>query len=396
MTRKLVLVLVILAAMIVALAQLFLAYGLTDSMRKWVLPAFKSKYRAEVDVDRVGVNLLGGTLHVRGVKVANPPGFKEPLMLSVEKCVLKVGLPALLRSGSADIRKATFRNASLTIVRDANGALNMDNILEAVRADHASSGRPADKPAPPEGGRAETGAAPKAIPNINVQNMAAAFSVSYLDWKLGRPFRLDLDISLKAHNLANFGLEDSLSGALSLQGNLLEKDRKCAFDLNGRVSPLADPLQASFDLSGSMQTCDLETFAGLIEGLGLKDGYVSGTATLVCRSGQFDPKSALRLKFSDVVLTREKADKMRGIPLPKSFTVVVPITGSLADPQVDVEAAFIRTMASEDMVESIIKGLLNQDGRPNGKSPDKQPQQNPEKTSNVKNVFDTLLGNKGQ
>ncbi|MDO9541724.1 MAG: hypothetical protein Q7J98_05320, partial [Kiritimatiellia bacterium] len=109
MTRKIVIIALILGILLVTGIQLFLSYGLTDSLRKWVLPAIKTKYNTDVAVSRVSVNLLGGALNVHNINVANPPGFDEPTMLSIERCGLKVGLPALFRAGSADIKKTVLK-----------------------------------------------------------------------------------------------------------------------------------------------------------------------------------------------------------------------------------------------------------------------------------------------
>ena len=139
MIRKIVVIALVLCVILVAGIQLFLAYGLTDSLRKWVVPAIKTKYNTDVSVSRISVNLLGGSLNVHGIKVANPPGFDEPLMLLVERCGLKVGLPALFKSGSADIQKAVLKDVILTVSRNKDGALNLDPILSAMQSQKSAA-----------------------------------------------------------------------------------------------------------------------------------------------------------------------------------------------------------------------------------------------------------------
>ena len=403
MIRKIIVIALALCVILVAGIQLFLAYGLTDSLRKWVVPAIKTKYNADVSISRISVNLLGGALNVHGIKVANPPGFDEPLMLLVERCGLKVGLPALFKAGSADIQKAVLKDLILNISRNKDGALNLDQILSAMQSQKSASSSGETSAA----GQPESGAKQRAFPNIIIKKMEIVTKLNYYDWQIGQPFKLGIEMDIQLSNIANYGFDDSLSGVINLHGNILENDKKCAFDLNGRISPIADPLLVSFDLAGSMQTIDLKTFKGLIENIGLQEGKASGTITLVCRKGQFDPeKSALRLKFSDIVPTKEKADKMGGIPMPSTLNMIIPIRGPLSNPQINVAEAFIKSMTSEDTVNSILKGIIDSKGAKSdgavkdgkkaieselsatgGKEPAK-------KISDVKGMFGDILGGK--
>jgi hypothetical protein len=227
--------------------------------------------------------------------------------------------------------------------------------------------------------------------------MEMTTKLNYYDWQIGHPFKLGIEMNLLLSNIANYGFDDSLSGIINLRGNILENDKKCAFDLNGRISPITDPLLVSFDLAGSMQTIDLKTFKELIENIGLQEGKASGTITLVCRKGQFDPeKSALRLKFSDIVPTKEKADKMGGIPMPSSLNMIIPVRGPLSNPQINVAEAFIKSMTSEDTVNSILKGIMESKGtKGNGAEKEGQKAAEPaKKISDVKGIFGDILGSK--
>ena len=398
MIRKIVLIVVILCVILMAGIQIFLAYGLTDSLRKWVLPAIKTKYNADVSVGRVSVNLLGGSLNVNGIKVTNPPGFDEPLMLLVERCGLKVGLPALFKAGSADIQKAVLKGVVLTVTRNKDGALNLDQVLSAMQAQKNTA--PGGE-IPPQTD-ASSAAKQRTFPNIIIKKMEMITRFNYLDWQVGQPFKLGIEINLLLSNIANYGFDDSLSGVINLRGNILGNEGKCAFDLNGRISPVTDPLLVSFDLAGSMQTIDLKTFKELTEKIGLQEGKASGTITLVCRKGQFDPeKSALRFKFSDIVPTKEKAQKMGNIPMPATLNMIIPVSGPLANPQINFAEAFLKSMTSEDTVNSILKGLMDQkqpktDGAVNegGKAVESESKEPAKKISDAKSFLGDILGGK--
>jgi len=397
MLRKLsALILVVIVVVIVGL-QFFLAYGLTNSLRKWVLPVIKERYRADISVNNLSVNLFAGSMNVDGIKIANPEGFNEPMLLDIGRCGLKVGLPALFKSGCAEIQKAVVKDAELTIIRNKDGLVNLNPILSAMRASQESPAAPAASPSSAAGAeQKEKGT----LPDFVIKKLEIFSKLNYLDWQINaaEPFKLGIEISLLLSNIANYGPNDSLSGAINLRGNLLGNDKKCAFELNGRISPLTDPLSASFDLDGSMQTADLKDFKGIIEGIGLKDGKISATTSLVCRKGRFDPeKSVIRLKFSEVVLTDEKAEKTKGIPLPSSFDVLVPVSGQLANPQLNIAEAFVKTITSEAMVDSIIKGIVDSKKLSGEKSrTDKkssEPESNPAKElDSIKGIFDGLTG----
>jgi hypothetical protein len=381
MTRKIIAFGLIIVVVLVLGLQFFLAYGLTDSLRKWVLPVIKERYDADISVGSISVNLFAGSLSVNSIKLNSAPGFDEPTILGIDRCGLKVGLPALFRGGSAEIQKAIVKDMTLNIIRNKNGALNIQPLLasmyESQKGVTSSAGSAGGQPEAQAGKQHQ-------LPNITIRKMESFTKFDYTDWQIGEPFKLGLELDLRLNNIANYGPEDSLSGVINLNGNLLQAKKKCAFDLNGRISPVTNPLLVSFDLSGSMQTADLKTFKGLIESIGLQDGKISATIKLVCRHGQFDEeKSVINLKFSDVVLTPEKAEKMKGIPLPSSFNVPVPVKGLLANPQVYVAAAFVKVITSDAMVDSIVRGIIESKkssagqttgtkGTKNGKSGDLQ------------------------
>ena len=419
MIRKIVIIVFIICVIIVTGLQLFLAYGLTDSMRKWVVPAIKTKYNMDVSVSRISVNLLGGSFNVHGIRVANPPGFDEPCMFIIERCGLKMGLLTFFRAGSADIQKAVLKDVILTVSRNKAGELNLEPVLNAMQSQKSTAPGGANEvqgPATP--GREETGSRQRAFPNIIIKKMEMETRLNYLDWQIAQPFKLGIEMNLQLSNIANYGFDDSLSGVINLHGNILENDKKCAFDLNGRISPITDPLFVSFDLAGSMQTIDLKTFKELIENIGLREGKASGTITLVCRKGQFDPeKSALRLKLTDLVPTKEKAEKMGNIPMPATLNMIIPVRGHLSNPQINVAEAFIRSMTSEDTVNSILKGIMeSKNAKKNDGGAERQTadpassatggslaelgqaasggKEPAKKTSDVKSLFGDILGGK--
>ncbi|MDD5679272.1 MAG: AsmA family protein [Kiritimatiellae bacterium] len=362
MKKTLIIFVVLILAAVVGL-QLFLAYGLTDSLRQWVLPMAKERWNLDVTMESVSVNLPGGSLTIYGVQVINPPGFDDPNMITIRRFKLKIGLMALFRGGIAEIEKATVRDVSLSVVRNREGVLNIEPALEAIHA--AMTNVPAA--APGEEVPATSGVKPhvRKIPDFAIRQMEVKTRLQYVDHKISDPpFRLSLDMQVRLKGIANYGRDDVMSGTINLLGHILTNDRKSAFDLNGRVAPIKDPTRLSFDLTGSIQTIDLKNFQELAKRCGFEEGRISGTMTLYCQQGVFDPeKSILHLTFNKVKFTKEQQQQFGGIPFPETFQALVPVKGTLTNPQIDVREAFRKTLASKDTFDSIIKGVLDAQGR---------------------------------
>ncbi|MBI2437983.1 MAG: AsmA family protein [Lentisphaerae bacterium] len=363
MKKNLIIIAALLAAVIIAL-QLFLAYGLTDSLRKWILPMAKERWNLDATVESVSVNLLGGSLSLNGVQIINPPGFDEANILTMKRFKLKIGLLALFRGGIAEIKKAVIQDATLNVVRSREGAINIGPIIASFQTAASNAPAPAPtKPAP----RSPSDATPGAhkIPDFVIRQMETKTRVEYVDHQLSEPpFRLSLTLETRLKDIANYGRDDLMSGTINVQGQVLSGERPCAFDLNGRIAPIKDPEQLSFDLSGSIQTIDLAHFQALAKRGGFEKGQVSGTMTLYCQQGVFDPeKSILHLTFSQVKLTSERQERFRGIPFPETFKALVPVKGTLSNPQIDVWEAFLKTLASKDAFDAIIQGVLEAQGR---------------------------------
>ncbi len=357
--RTLLLFLVLSAALLIAGLQLFLAYGLTDSLRQRVVPMARDRWNIELGFDRLSVNLFNGSMSLRGLTVSNPPGFDPAGLLALRRLKLTVGLRSLLRGGVATIQKAALRDGVLRVERDAEGRLNMAPILEAMHA-AAVSGAPG---AGADAGRAESGAAPgvpAGMPDLLIRRVDIQTRLHYTDRQAGEPpFRASIDLRLRLANVGNVGRADTLSGALTLTGSILGTPTPCAFDLNGRIAPIRDPTSLSFDLSGSMQALPLSALGPMARRAGFEAGSVVGTMTLVARQGVFDPeRSALRLNFRDIAFDEAVHARFRGLPLPDEFAVTVPIRGTLTRPEVDLAAAFENTLKGTDEVGRKIQDVL--------------------------------------
>jgi len=369
MIRKLAIGIGLLLVIAIISAQLFFEYGLSDTLRNTVIPSLQNQLGAEVAVDHIRVNLLGGSVAAYGIKIMNPEGFDlGTAMTSIERCSIKIGWVALLGGQVADIKKVRIKGAQVDIVRNRDGRMNIEPILELFRklsGERSRSGVGAAGAVPAQPGRHFAAwTMPRAWA---LRDMEVRTHIRYVDHTFnGEPLALALDVNLKARDIANQGASDVLSGTVELQGNLMADEKPSAFDLRGRVSPLMDMARWSFDLSGSMQTVDLKSFRRLAETNGIEDGAVAMTVGLVSRKGIYDTdKSALRLTCQNLKLADNRRVKLKNIKLPPTVQLVVPVEGSISNPKVDVMQAITRTVMSEGVFDAIIKGILSAQGRTN-------------------------------
>jgi hypothetical protein len=285
-------------------------------------------------------------------------------MVTMKRFKLTIGLLALFRGGIAEIEKATIRDASLSVVRNQEGVLNIEPALEAIHTAmlNAPAAVPGKERSPAPGGTAPP---VRKIPDFAIRQMEVKTLLQYVDHKISEPpFRLGLDIQVRLKDIANYGQDDVMSGTINLLGHILTTDRKCAFDLNGRIAPIKDPTRPSFDLTGSIQTIDFNNFQELAKRCGFEKGQISGTMTLYCQQGVFDPeKSVLHLTFNKVKLTKEQQEQFSGIPFPETFKALVPVKGTLTNPEIDIREALMKTLASKDTLDAIIQGVLEAQGR---------------------------------
>lgn len=399
MIKKIIIAVVILLVLLVIGVQLFLQHGLTDVMRRYVLPEAREKLKVDVSLEKVSVNLLAGSFSVYGVQVASPPGFQEADIMLLKRFNVGIGIPTLLKGGIIKIRKAVVKNGIITIARNNEGRLNIEPLLGARGQQPPGTGVSAPaSPPPPASGKKD----------VMIKSMDVKSLIRYVDHQLAvsnnsesaeEPFRMGLNIRAKLKDVANYGNEEVLSGSVNLRGTLMVQDQECAFDVKGRLAPIVDPMRLSFDVSGSIQEVDIRDFNVLTREHGIESGFVCGTATLLCKKGVFDSdKSILRLTFKQIRLTEEKRAQIPGGRLPESLKLVIPVQGTLENPEIDFDEMLKKTLLSPNMFESVLKGMLQDHGKTREKdqsdadSPFKKAAKAPKKKLNnldkaVKDIF---------
>ncbi len=361
--KKTIIILVVLITALIIGAQIFLAFGLTNTLRQIIVPMAHERWNIDCQFDRASVNLLRGSFSLRGARIMNPPGYTEPCLASLKNFRLKIGIARLFRNDLTEIQKAQIRNALIRLERNHNGELNIAPLLNALRQSRVlpAGAEGAAVAGQPQGTTAaQAKPPPRKLPNIIIKKAHGNATLDYTDHSLGKtePFKLTVALQASLTDIANHGREDVLSGSFNLLGQISANGRQHAFDLHGRLAPVSDPTRPSFDASGAFQTLDLATILPLSAAIGFESGKMEGTVMLSCRNGMFDAqKSALRLAFTEVTPTEKLQQKLRGIPLPKRFKISIPIHGAFSKPHLDMETALLNMLANPDTLEAILKGI---------------------------------------
>lgn len=115
-----------------------------------------------VHVSRMDLGLLKTSVGIQGLRVGNPPGFTEPVMVDLPEIYVDYRLGSLL-SGKPHFDVVRLHLDTLTVEKNAQGQINLNSIKALQQA-------PPQKPAGP--------AAPKAP--------APAFVIDRLQLKIGR------------------------------------------------------------------------------------------------------------------------------------------------------------------------------------------------------------------
>lgn len=348
----------VLALLLIAIIglQVFLRFALTNTLAKHVVPVAEELTGLKIHIDSASVSLLGGSAKLSGLTVGNPEGFVEKRMAGAQRVTLSVGIPAFIRRGTAEIRKLTARDVTVSIIRNLNNEINILEILERFEEKQpepaerdagedsqvsdnqsASQSEQLEENAPVEEGEVE-----KSFPFM-LRRGSLNVAIKYIDHYISpdNPFTLALQADVKIKNLSSRQSDRQPPGKIDMQGVFSVDKTKTAFMLNGIIDPLTVPEQLTFDLDGTIEKITLDAVRPYIENssLDISSGAVSGTFKVICVKGVFDSdKSVCNLVFHDITLSEERQRRMGGVALPDKIEIPVHISGTIMEPAVDKNA----------------------------------------------------------
>ena len=177
-------------------------------------PIISRHLGTDVQVDAVQLRLHRGYAAVQRLMVAQPEGFTDaPNLLTIENTNIKVRLLPLLRL-QVIISNIHTDNVTLHIVRNADGVLNIEKLINSIPVKE----KPPRDPKPP----------PETLPSVTLTsfNLPQAL-ITYTDFSVSPPVILALtNMQIHAHAL-RFDPEEartstSMPGRIRIEGHILQ------------------------------------------------------------------------------------------------------------------------------------------------------------------------------
>jgi len=89
---------------------------------------------ASVSVDGVSANLPAGRVGLRGFQIGQPTGFEGDALARVGSFSLDVGIGSVVGGGPIAIRGVRIEDVELLVVKNAEGAMNVERVAPAGEA----------------------------------------------------------------------------------------------------------------------------------------------------------------------------------------------------------------------------------------------------------------------
>jgi uncharacterized protein involved in outer membrane biogenesis len=329
-------VLAIVLIVVVLATQLFLNRGLNPVIQK-ALPEASEALGVDLGVGNASISLFAGSMAVDAVSVANPEAFEGPTAFSLDRTVLDVGLRSLSK-GILEVSEASVENATLTLIRNQEGDMNLTKIQEALpRAEESEAVPTPEKETPPPASK------PFTMPKVQLNALTFNMLLEYIDYKTtnATPNNIGLDLLIEAADVTTFGSRpESEWGTLLIRGNLCDSPEDFVTDITARIAPLSDPAMATFSAVGNIVAIDMTEFG---EETMNEVGVTSSSADIalnikVCE-GAFMSGSALIVTLRNAELTGDLKAKHESVTLPPDLSLTIPISGTLAKPAVYLHQA---------------------------------------------------------
>ncbi len=206
-----------------------------------------------LEIRRMEVGVFRSRVHVQGMKLHNPAGFPDRVMVDVPEVYVDYDLPAFL-TGRTHLRELRLNLQELTVVKDRQGRLNLDSLTSVKKAKEekkkpAQQNRPVQRPS-----------------SFQIDDLELKVGkVVYKDYSAGgepsvREFRVDLD---ERHRNVN---DPAALGALIVSRAVLKTTiaRLANFDLGALDNYARDVLKFSTESINNVGGKTVESLHNLL------------------------------------------------------------------------------------------------------------------------------------
>ena len=338
---------VALGCVILAIFHFTLLYGLTRMMRGTVLPRVKAETGIDAKVGRLSINVAAGMLYLDDLEIRNPDGFLLENLASVDRVEVAVDIKSLVFQKPLRVKHIEVENALVNVVRNREGDININQIGKPLQPPPSgpipekqpeippSEKRPPPtKPAPPP--------EEKPLPELLFDRIWCRAKVRYIDLKLNK-LDIALDLDLKTEGLSTQPDPQTPWGTGHLTGALSDNKNSFVTDVDLRLAPLTDPAAPSFDLTGRILEIDPRLMEEIYDSLNVRSDPFGLEPEFHCRAGLFE-RSKIALVLRNIRLEQSLSKSLGGIGAIESLRFVVPVKGSLAEPEIDVAGALLAAL----------------------------------------------------
>ncbi len=344
-------------------AQIFLTRGLTSVLNETVFPKLKAQYGLDAGIENAEVHLLKGQAVVTGLTVMNPTNYVKPVLLSAERCTVRIEWKSLLKRNPIVVKQVLISGAELTVERNKEHDINVRDLSDILR--HPPKTKAPDgvaQPAPQES-RPAAAASKKSKPvSVQFLRIEADGTLLYTDRVLKNKYPLRFELA--GNNLFTVPQQGQPSTLITLRGSLADDPSVFETDLSAFIEPLTDLENPTFNATGSIKNIDPKLIEKLLRKNDLKSGPFSVHPSVACREGRLDGSSV------DLMLTSlEYQNTKIG-----DTTLHVPVAGTLQNRTYDLTTA-LQSLFSNN-AGNILKALMKKEVSPK-KSPSDKPQDSP-------------------
>ncbi len=202
------------------------------SVEKWIELVTGLK----LEIRSLNAGIFRSAVSIKGLRVFNPPHFKERVMIEMPEIYVDYDLPAIV-GGNIHLRYLRINLKEFIVVKNAEGELNL-NSLKVV-----SAKKEGVKPEDREGGKA---------PNIQIDNLELKIDKAfYKDYSRGpEPSVKEFDVNLNERytNITNPYSLVSIIVVKALANTTISSMTN--FDINGLKGTVGDVLSKATNIAG--------------------------------------------------------------------------------------------------------------------------------------------------
>ena len=133
----------VIAFLLILVLVLALWFSINGIIREQVDTRATAALGVQTTLNNVSLNILGGSLVLKGMTIANPPGFGDPHLLQMKTCMVSVKIGSLL---TKTVQINTIAIDGMTVSLDQHGlSSNIQTVLNNINKNTAA-------PAPASGG----------------------------------------------------------------------------------------------------------------------------------------------------------------------------------------------------------------------------------------------------